>query len=117
MARSDDEQAVADDMYRYFGREWGDKIRVALGQRSDTAKNTIANLLTDAYLCGVRDGQGFGMRGLARGDRSSPSRLIRTPPRSRPSCGRLRRLLMWRLSQTSLTCVLVRGKGASRPAP
>jgi hypothetical protein len=70
MPRSDDEQAVADDIYRYFGREWGDKIQAALRQRSDTAKNTIASLLTDAYLCGVRDGQGFGMRTLAQEARS-----------------------------------------------
>jgi len=65
MTGSDDEQTVAEGMYRYFNREWGDKIRAALRQRSDTAQNTIANLLTDAYLNGVRDGS-FGMRTLAQ---------------------------------------------------
>jgi hypothetical protein len=60
-----DEQIVAEEMYRYFNREWGGKIQAALRQRSDTAQNTIANLLTDAYLKGVRDGS-FGMRTLAR---------------------------------------------------
>ncbi len=69
MPRTADEQIVAEDMYRYFNREWRDKIQAALRQlpRTDTAQNAIANLLTDAYLCGVRDGHGFGgMRGLAR---------------------------------------------------
>jgi len=60
-----DEQKVADGMYPYFNREWGDKIQDALRQRSDVAKNRVALLLTDAYLCGVRDGS-FGMRTLAR---------------------------------------------------
>lgn len=63
---SAEEQKVADGMYPYFNREWGEKIQAALRQRPDTAKNTIANLLTDAYLCGVRDGEGFGVRTLAR---------------------------------------------------
>lgn len=68
MPRSADVQAVAEDMYRYFNREWGGKIQAALRQlpRTDTAQNTIANLLTDAYLCGVRDGESFGMRTMAR---------------------------------------------------
>lgn len=60
-----DEQKVADGMYPYFNREWGDKIKDALRQRPDVAKNAVALLLTDAYLCGVRDGS-FGMRTLAQ---------------------------------------------------
>ena len=60
-----DEQKVSDGIYPYFNREWGDKIQDALRQRADVAKNRVAFLLTDAYLCGVRDGR-FGMRTLAR---------------------------------------------------
>jgi hypothetical protein len=65
MTSSDDEQTVAEGMYRYFNREWRNKIQAALRQRSDTAQNTIASLLADAYVCGVRDGS-FGMRTIAR---------------------------------------------------
>lgn len=68
MSRSADEQTIADSMYPYFNREWGTRIQAALRQfpRTDTAQNAIASLLTDAYLCGVRDGQGFGIRTLAQ---------------------------------------------------
>lgn len=63
MPKSADEQVIAEEMYRYFNREWRDKIQAALRQlpRTDTAQNTIANLLTDAYLCGVSDGNVISM--------------------------------------------------------
>lgn len=80
MPKSADEQVIADEMYRYFNREWRDKIQAALRQlpRTDTAQNTIANLLTDAYLCGVRDGGGFGMRSLAQEMRTEAERRERS---------------------------------------
>ena len=60
-----DDQKVAAGMYPYFNREWGDKIRTAIRKREDVAQNQVALLLTEAYLCGVRDGS-FGMRTLAQ---------------------------------------------------
>ena len=86
MPRTADEQTVAEDMYRYFNREWRDKIQAALRQlpRTDTAQNTIANLLVDAYLCGVRDGQGFGMESLAReAERNAPLEPLLTTHQGR----------------------------------
>ena len=61
-----DEQKISDGIFRYFGQEWARDIRAAISKRPEVAQDEVVVLLTKAYMCGVRDGDGFGIRSLAQ---------------------------------------------------